>query len=144
VLDALEIERAHVIGISLGGMIAQELALAAPERVRQARALLDDCGRPDAVPMPEKTVALMGRSRSSIRRRRMRLFVENALSPMRRRSSWTRSWRTEAANPPTARGGTRRRRRAAHDAWIGSARSPRRRSSSTARPTTSWTPATRR
>ena len=32
-LDALEIGRAHVLGISLGGMVAQELALAHPERV---------------------------------------------------------------------------------------------------------------
>jgi pimeloyl-ACP methyl ester carboxylesterase len=32
-LDALEIERAHVLGYSLGSAIAQELALAAPERV---------------------------------------------------------------------------------------------------------------
>src|SRR5439155_7029473 len=34
VLDAEEIERAHVLGVSLGGTIAQELILAAPERVR--------------------------------------------------------------------------------------------------------------
>ena len=32
-LEALEIERAHVVGYSLGSAIAQELALAAPERV---------------------------------------------------------------------------------------------------------------
>ena len=32
-LDALDIDRAHVFGISMGGMIAQELVLAHPERV---------------------------------------------------------------------------------------------------------------
>ena len=33
-LDALAIDSAHVVGISMGGMVAQELVLAAPERVR--------------------------------------------------------------------------------------------------------------
>jgi len=34
ILDACEVERAHVVGLSLGGAAAQELALAHPGRVR--------------------------------------------------------------------------------------------------------------
>mgnify|MGYP003620579693 CR=1 FL=1 len=33
VLDALEVPRAHLVGLSMGGMIAQEIALAQPHRV---------------------------------------------------------------------------------------------------------------
>jgi 3-oxoadipate enol-lactonase len=33
VLDALDVDRAHVLGVSMGGMIAQEMAIRHPERV---------------------------------------------------------------------------------------------------------------
>lgn len=34
-LDALAIESAHIVGLSLGGLVAQQLAIAAPRRVRR-------------------------------------------------------------------------------------------------------------
>src|SRR5215210_5674815 len=34
VLDAADVDTAHIVGISMGGLIAQEIVLTAPERVR--------------------------------------------------------------------------------------------------------------
>ncbi|HYB97801.1 MAG TPA: alpha/beta fold hydrolase [Candidatus Limnocylindrales bacterium] len=44
VLDHLDIERAHVVGLSYGGMIAQELVLMHPERVDKLILLETNCG----------------------------------------------------------------------------------------------------
>lgn len=43
-LDALDVRDAHVLGISMGGMVAQELALVAPRRVRTLTLGCTSCG----------------------------------------------------------------------------------------------------
>jgi pimeloyl-ACP methyl ester carboxylesterase len=81
VLDAAEIDGAHVIGLSLGGMVAQELVLAEPERVGKLVLCSTTPGGPKSVPMPQQTVALMGRQPELDPQEALRLFVVNALSP---------------------------------------------------------------
>jgi pimeloyl-ACP methyl ester carboxylesterase len=50
--DALGIERFHVAGASMGGMIGQQLALMAPERVLTLSSIMSSAG-PRAAPFPE-------------------------------------------------------------------------------------------
>lgn len=44
VLDALGVARAHVVGASMGGMIAQRMALAAPQRVLSLTSIMSTSG----------------------------------------------------------------------------------------------------
>ncbi|MGE5161765.1 MAG: alpha/beta fold hydrolase [Betaproteobacteria bacterium] len=46
VLDALDIRRAHVVGASMGGMIAQVLAARHPERVATLTSIMSSSGNP--------------------------------------------------------------------------------------------------
>lgn len=53
VLDGLKIQRAHIVGVSMGGMIAQRLALAAPERCVSLTSIMSTSGArglPEAKP----------------------------------------------------------------------------------------------
>jgi 3-oxoadipate enol-lactonase len=55
-LDALELQRAHVLGISMGGMVAQELALSAPERILTLTLGATYCGGPGSQFTDERVV----------------------------------------------------------------------------------------
>jgi pimeloyl-ACP methyl ester carboxylesterase len=81
VLDEADVERAHVVGTSLGGMVAQELALASPERVDRLVLACTTPGGPRAYPMPQVTVDLMTEAASLAPEVALRRFVENALAP---------------------------------------------------------------
>jgi pimeloyl-ACP methyl ester carboxylesterase len=43
-LDALDIERAHVVGVSMGGMIGQTMAIRSPERVLSLASMMSTTG----------------------------------------------------------------------------------------------------
>jgi pimeloyl-ACP methyl ester carboxylesterase len=59
VLDALEIESAHVVAISMGGMVAQELVLAHPERVRTLTLGCSFPGGPEAKMTDQEVVGMI-------------------------------------------------------------------------------------
>jgi pimeloyl-ACP methyl ester carboxylesterase len=64
VLDALGVPAAHVVGVSMGGMIAQRLALAAPDRVRSLTSVMSSSGaRSLPGPRPHVVRALLSRPR---------------------------------------------------------------------------------
>ena len=64
-LDALELDSAHVLGISMGSMVAQELALAHPELVRTLTLGCTYCGGPHSVPTSREVLARLAAGMSS-------------------------------------------------------------------------------
>ena len=80
VLDAVGAERAHVVGVSLGGYIAQELAVTRPERVAKLVLLSTSVAASEgALPMPQRGVEGFARFPYLPRAEGLRLMVENSL-----------------------------------------------------------------
>ena len=100
VLDDAGVERAHVVGASLGGMAAQELAAGFPERVDRVVLACTTPGGVGALPMPAQTVALMQEAATLAPEVAMRRFVENALAPHADRSLVDDLYERRVANPP--------------------------------------------
>ena len=80
VLDDAGVRRAHTMGVSLGGMMAQELAVDHPDRVDALVLVSTTPGWPFAFPMPAVSVRLFAATRSMTREAALRRHAENALS----------------------------------------------------------------
>ncbi len=58
-LDVLNIEVAHVVGVSMGGMIAQLVAIHFPKRVRTLTSIMSSTGNPDLPPPKPEALMLL-------------------------------------------------------------------------------------
>jgi pimeloyl-ACP methyl ester carboxylesterase len=62
-LDALGVERAHIVGASMGGIVAQEIAIHYPRRVRTLTTIMSTSGEPR---LPRPTPAAMAVLRAPV------------------------------------------------------------------------------
>jgi len=75
-MDAAGIERAHLVGHSLGGLVAQQIALSKRARVRSLALLCTSARGADATGLTMQMLALGLRTRIGPRRMRARAFLE--------------------------------------------------------------------
>jgi pimeloyl-ACP methyl ester carboxylesterase len=79
VLDALAIQETHVVGVSMGGMIAQRVALAAPARTLSLTSIMSTSGARNLPPPAPKVLRMMlsrptGTSTAAVVEHMVRLF----------------------------------------------------------------------
>ena len=60
-LDALRIEKAHVVGVSMGGMIGQEIAISYPESLMTLISIMSTTGSPLLPPPSSEVIELLFR-----------------------------------------------------------------------------------
>lgn len=81
VLDAAQVERAHVVGVSLGGLVAQMLAVTAPDRVDRLVLVGSTPGGVHSHGVPAASLKLMAEAPALEHEELLRRLVLNALSP---------------------------------------------------------------
>lgn len=58
-MDVLGIKSAHLVGASMGGMIAQEIAISFPQRVRSLTSIMSTTGNPKMPPPTREAAAML-------------------------------------------------------------------------------------
>jgi pimeloyl-ACP methyl ester carboxylesterase len=87
ILDAEGIDRAHVAGHSMGGLIALELALTHPERVRSLALVCTSAAGADLVQLSWWKISVGIRSKLGPKRLRRRAFLELVMPEKARREA---------------------------------------------------------
>ncbi len=106
-LDSLGVARAHILGISMGGMIAQELALAHPEKIGRLVLASTHCGGSHAVPPTPEALGIMARIAGAASDEEMaRLTVQVCFTEefVKENAAAIETWVREVRKVPTSRG----------------------------------------
>lgn len=81
VMDAAGVRSAHVLGMSMGGMIAQELALNFPDRVRKLVLGCTSCGGPNSIRADPQVLRVLSPRPFASRKARMEKLVPFIYDP---------------------------------------------------------------
>jgi pimeloyl-ACP methyl ester carboxylesterase len=76
-MDVLGIRSAHMVGASMGGMIAQEIAITFPERVRSLISIMSTTGDPDLPQPSNEAVSLLTEPQPKSREKFVARFKRN-------------------------------------------------------------------
>ncbi len=80
-MKKLKIQRAHVLGISMGGIIAQELALKYPQIINKLVLGCTSFGGPNSIPMPPETIKASTPIKGISPEEQLRLAMAPAFGP---------------------------------------------------------------
>ena len=118
-LDTLGFDSAHLVGASMGGMIAQTLAIERPERVRSLTSIMSSTGDAKVGQATQAAMAVLMAPPARSREEAMDRVVRATGSSARRA---TRSTRRRCANEPASRSTARTTRRVSAASWSRSSR----------------------